>query len=80
MGDLVDLASPPSRWFADARGRSLKATWHAEANLIVLSLWESDHCVGTFRLPAADAAPLVVLLAEAVKAWAAEPSRLDTGS
>ena len=80
MGDLIDLGSSPSRWFADARGRSLKATWHAEANLIVLSLWESDRCVGTFRLPAADAPQLVVLLAEAVKAWAAQLNRLETGS
>jgi hypothetical protein len=73
MGDLVKLPTPRSRWFADSRGRSLKATWHAEAELVVLSLWESDHCVGTFQLPAADAPQLMVLLAETVKAWAAQP-------
>jgi hypothetical protein len=77
MGDLVDLSSPRSRWFADARGRSLKATWHAEAELIVLSLWESDRCVGTFQLPVADAPQLMVLLAEAVNAWAAQPQQAD---
>ena len=80
MGDLIDLASPASRWFADERGRSLKATWHAEADLVVLSLWESDRCVGTFRLPAADAPQLIVLLADAVRAWAARPDQLETGS
>lgn len=73
MGDLIDLPSPRSRWFADARGRSLKATWHAEAETIVLSLWESDHCIGTFQLPVDDAPQLMVLLAEAVKTWAAKP-------
>lgn len=77
MGDLIDLSSPRSRWFADSRGRSLKATWHAEAELVVLSLWESDRCVGTFQLPVADAPQLMVLLAEAVKAWAAQPEQVD---
>ena len=77
MGDLVDLSSPRSRWFADSRGRSLKATWHAEAELVVLSLWESDRCVGTFQLPVADAPQLMVLLAEAVRAWAAQPQQGD---
>jgi len=77
MGDLIELPSPRSRWFADSRGRSLKATWHAEAELVVLSLWESDRCVGTFQLPVADAPQLMVLLAEAVKAWAAQPQPLD---
>jgi hypothetical protein len=73
MGDLIDLPSPRSRWFADRRGRSLKATWHAEAEMIVLSLWESDHCIGTFQLSVADAPQLMVLLAEAVEVWAAQP-------
>jgi hypothetical protein len=71
MGDLIDLPSPRSRWFADSRGRSLKATWHAEADLLVLSLWEKDRCVGTFQLPVADAPQLMVLLADAVRVWAA---------
>jgi hypothetical protein len=77
MGGLIDLPGPRSRWFADSRGRSLKATWHVEAELVVLSLWESDRCVGTFQLPVADAPQLMVLLAEAVKAWAAQPEQVD---
>jgi hypothetical protein len=68
---MIDLGSPRSRWFADSRGRSLKATWHAEADLVVLSLWESDRCVGTFQLAAADAPQLMIVLAEAVRGWAA---------
>jgi hypothetical protein len=74
MGELVDLPSPRSRWFADARGRSLKATWHAEAELVVLSLWEGDRCIGTFQLQAADAPQLMVVLARAVEAWAERPA------
>ncbi|MDQ1585202.1 MAG: hypothetical protein QOH80_567, partial [Actinomycetota bacterium] len=38
---------------ADARGagRAMRVSWHAEAGtagLVVLSLWQADHCVGTF--------------------------------
>jgi hypothetical protein len=72
VGELLDLGAPRSRWFEDARGRSLKASWHPEASLVVISLWESDRCIGTFRLPVADAPELMVLLAGAVKAWAAD--------
>lgn len=77
MGDLVSLPGPRSRWFGDSRGRSLKATWHAEAETVVVSLWESDRCVGTFHLSVADAPQLMVLLAEAIKAWAAQPQPAD---
>jgi hypothetical protein len=80
MGDLVTLPSPASRWFADARGRSLRATWHAEAELVVLSLWETDRCIGTFRLPVSDAPQLMVLLAEATKAWAAKGASTSSDS
>jgi hypothetical protein len=72
MGELVNLPSPRSQWFADSRGRSLKATWHAEAQAVVLSLWESDRCVGTFRLAAPDTPRLMGQLADAVKDWAAQ--------
>ena len=71
MGELVSLPSPRSQWFADSRGRSFKATWHAEAEVVVLSLWEGDHCIGTFRLPITDAPQLMAHLADAVKEWAA---------
>ena len=45
--------------------------------MVVLSLWESDRCVGTFQLPVAEAPQVMVLLAEAVRAWAAQPKPID---
>jgi hypothetical protein len=72
VGDVLALDAPRSRWFEDARGRSLKASWHPEAGLVVFSLWESDRCIGTFRLTVAEAPDLMVLLSGAVQAWAAE--------
>lgn len=77
MGEVIGLDAPRSRWFEDARGRSLKASWHPEAGLLVISLWESDRCIGTFRLRAADAPELMVLLAGAVKAWAADQASVS---
>jgi hypothetical protein len=54
-----------SQWYADARGRSLRVTRHAEAGVIVLSLWDGDRCIGTFQLTADQAAPLIAHLATA---------------
>jgi len=42
--------------FLDDRGmaRVLRATWHPEVQLMVLSLWQGERCTATFRLPAVD--------------------------
>ena len=47
--------------FLDAResGRALRVSWHAEADLVVLSLWTGGTCTGSFRLPAQDVPDLV---------------------
>jgi hypothetical protein len=65
MGALVDLPEARSRWFADERGRSLRATWHPEAGIVVLSLWQADRCVGTFRMSPDDAAELGSIVSRA---------------
>jgi len=38
--------------FLDARGadRALRVSWHTEADLVVLSMWRENVCVGSFRL------------------------------
>ncbi|MFP5253393.1 MAG: hypothetical protein ACLGH4_06315 [Actinomycetes bacterium] len=50
--------------FLDARGdaRSLRVSWHPEAALVVLSLWHSGTCVGTFRLPMVEVPDLIDVL------------------
>jgi hypothetical protein len=52
--------------FLDARGsgRALRVSWHAEAGVIVLSLWHGGTCTGSFRLPAADVPDLIDALRE----------------
>lgn len=50
--------------FPDLRGdgRSLRATWHQEQQVVVLSLWRNNVCVGTFRLGADEVPDLIALL------------------
>lgn len=52
--------------FLDARGdgRLLRATWHHEAGVLVLSLWRDNQCAASFRLPAHEVADLVGVLCE----------------
>ena len=57
---------PRGEWFADARDgeRALRASWHAEIGVVVLSLWREDACVGTLRLTPTEAARLIGTLAD----------------
>ena len=50
--------------FLDARGdgRALRASWHPEADVVVLSLWRGPVCAGSFRLSVEDVPALVELL------------------
>ena len=47
--------------YLDARGgdRVLRVSWHAEADVVVLSLWSGGTCTGTFRLPVEDVPDLI---------------------
>lgn len=50
--------------FPDPRGdgRALRATWHQEQQVVVLSLWRNNVCVSTFRLAADEVPDLIALL------------------
>ena len=50
--------------FLDTRGsgRALRVSWHAEADVVVLSLWKEGTCVGSFRLGVGDVPALVEVL------------------
>jgi hypothetical protein len=50
--------------FLDARGgsRALRVAWHSEAGVVVLSLWRSSVCVGTFRLSIDEVPDLIDVL------------------
>ncbi len=49
----------------DARGegRALRATWHHEAGVVVLSMWRDNVCVATVPLEPEDVPALLEILA-----------------
>jgi hypothetical protein len=55
--------------FLDERGAGLRVTWHPERDLVVLSVWQDDSCVGTFRMLVQDVPRLSRLLAAALGDW-----------
>jgi hypothetical protein len=74
--------------FLDERGAGLRVTWHPERDLVVLSVWQDDSCVGTFRMSVHDVPRLSGLLAAALGDWvghtadrepAARPRALEVG-
>jgi len=69
---MADVLPFPARgeMFVDARGggRMMRATWHHEVGLLVLSLWHGDTCTGTFRLHAADAPAFLAAIADGLAA------------
>jgi hypothetical protein len=60
--------------FIDQRGAGLRVTWHPEQDLLVLSLWHNDRCVGTFRMPVQDVPRLNALLTAALGDWVMQVS------
>jgi len=51
--------------FTDARraGRALRVSWHADAGVVVLSLWAGPQCTGTVQVPATAVPELIHSLA-----------------
>lgn len=59
VGSLVAVG----QLFLDERGQALRVTWHAEAGVVVLSIWrEEGECVGTVRLSPTEARRLAAFL------------------
>jgi hypothetical protein len=50
--------------FIDARGhdRALRVSWHAEADLVVLSVWRDNVCAASFRLSIEEVPELIEML------------------
>ena len=60
--------------FGDGRGAALRATWHEEAGLVVLSVWRGDRCTASVRLSPAEAERLSALLREVAERPPPAPS------
>jgi hypothetical protein len=68
------------RWAWDARGdsRAVRVSPHARENVVNLSVWRNDICVGTVRLRPAEAATLVEGLTEGLARLADRPVESTT--
>jgi hypothetical protein len=57
---------PRGRWAWDARGhdRAVRVSPHPQQNVVNLSVWRDDLCVGTVRLRPADVAVLITGLTD----------------
>lgn len=60
MGTVIPMAR--RELFVDPRGSGLRASWHDDHGVAVLSVWHGAACVGTVRLDAADATRLAQFL------------------
>ncbi len=54
----------------DERGVSLRLTWHAERDQVVLSVWHDGVCAASFRLPVEEAPQVAGFLMAALGDWA----------
>jgi len=72
------------RWAWDARGdsRAVRVSTHTRENVVNLSVWRDEICVGTVRLRPAEAASLVEGLSDGLAELAdrADDAPLDEGS
>ena len=66
--------------FLDERGTGLRVTWHPERDLVVLSVWQDDSCVGTFRMSVQDVPRLSGLLAAALGDWVDQTGLIPSAS
>ena len=55
--------------FLDARGngRAMRLSWHPQADMVVLSLWRDQTCVGTFRMSHADVGAFIDTLIDGLR-------------
>jgi hypothetical protein len=67
MGERLPETSPAT-WFGDPRSpvRRLRASWHPENGLVVLSIWDRERCAATFRLPIENVPAFMHLLVDAL--------------
>jgi hypothetical protein len=73
------IAPAPRRLFVDDRGTGFRVSWHDDRDVVVLSVWREDVCVGTVRLPLAEAAELASFLVAHLGARAVTDRRAQDG-
>ena len=75
MTTVVRFPEQRGRWAWDARGdnRAVRVSAHARENIVNLSVWRDDICVGTVRLMPDEVTALVTGLTDGLAVLAARP-------
>jgi hypothetical protein len=68
---------PRGRWAWDARGfqRAVRVSPHPDENVVNLSVWRDDRCVGTVRLLPEEVAGLIAGLSDGLAGLARRPAQ-----
>lgn len=76
MTTVVRFPEQRGRWAWDARGdnRAVRVSAHARENVVNLSVWRDDICVGTVRLVPDEVTALVTGLTDGLAELAARPT------
>ncbi len=76
MTTVVRFPEQRGRWAWDARGnnRAVRVSAHARENVVNLSVWRDDVCVGTVRLLPDEVTALVTGLADGLAELASRPA------
>jgi hypothetical protein len=79
---VSEFADRRRLFIEDARrnGLYLRTTWHPEAGQFVISTWNDDVCTGAVRVPVAEVAQLIGLLADGLADVAAVPPQAPDAS
>lgn len=82
MTTVVRFPEQRGRWAWDARGdnRAVRVSPHARENVVNLSVWRDDVCVGTVRLVPDEVAALVTGLTEGLAELAARPAAASSSN
>jgi hypothetical protein len=58
MGDVYRLPDLRREYISDGARSELRATWHRESGIVVMSMWRGDGCVASSHLSPAEAGRL----------------------
>ncbi len=62
MAEVHRLPTPRREYHADGERSVLRATWHTESGVVVISLWRGDTCVATSHLSPHEAGRLAAFI------------------
>lgn len=69
-----ERTTAPRRVLLPTTHSDLRATWHAEADVVVFTLWSGERCTGSAPLEPEQAAELLSFLAQGLAERTTDPA------